>query len=459
MRSNLSVGIEAMSCQYNWSSGVQGTLLSAFFWGYALFQIPGGFLTNKFGGKLIFGVGVLMTSILTCLVPLVITGSFNPIKEDLQKITCVCNNDIAKGWGFKHGHYKQYDEHGEIGICDENSWFYGLLFLRILMGMCEAVTYPAVYGILSLWVPAAERSLLSMLSCSGAYMGVLIAFPSSSLLVTYNYWPNVFYLFGFLGCVWSLFWFVLATTPSSDKYITPAEYEYIQHGKDHSESEQLVPWRIIFCDLSCWACYAAHFGYNWVGYTSLTYLPTYLNKALGYNMYESGFLSMFAYVLMFVSAWICGIAADKLINHGILSVVATRRLFVIIGFGLSAGTMLPCAFFEDKTLCMILMCTSSGIIGVSMAGWMTNYLDISGKHAASCYAVGNTIATIPGILSPIITGHALGKDPGLHEWATIFILGFVVLTVTGIFFVCTVNDQHYKKKKLYSELHASWWED
>jgi MFS family permease len=68
MRSNLSVGIEAMSCQYNWSSGVQGTLLSAFFWGYALFQIPGGFLTNKFGGKLIFGVGVLMTSILTCLV-------------------------------------------------------------------------------------------------------------------------------------------------------------------------------------------------------------------------------------------------------------------------------------------------------------------------------------------------------------------------------------------------------
>jgi MFS family permease len=62
------VGIEAMSCQYNWSSGVQGTLLSAFFWGYALFQIPGGFLTNKFGGKLIFGIGVLMTSILTCLV-------------------------------------------------------------------------------------------------------------------------------------------------------------------------------------------------------------------------------------------------------------------------------------------------------------------------------------------------------------------------------------------------------
>ena len=49
---------------------VLGWILSAFFYGYILTQIPGGWLAERVGGKWVFGVGVVMTSLLTLLTPL-----------------------------------------------------------------------------------------------------------------------------------------------------------------------------------------------------------------------------------------------------------------------------------------------------------------------------------------------------------------------------------------------------
>lgn len=56
--------------EFNWDEQTQGIVLGAFFYGYVLTQVPGGRLAELFGGKLVYGIGVLITAIFTLLTPI-----------------------------------------------------------------------------------------------------------------------------------------------------------------------------------------------------------------------------------------------------------------------------------------------------------------------------------------------------------------------------------------------------
>merc|ERR1719433_367592 len=104
-RVNLSVAIEPMSCEFNWSSKTQGLVLSSFFWGYIVMQVPGGWLASTpLGAKTIFGISVIGTAVMTMLVPLVTSGR---IDGGTPTLDCVCDSSVADGWCFREGVYIQ----------------------------------------------------------------------------------------------------------------------------------------------------------------------------------------------------------------------------------------------------------------------------------------------------------------------------------------------------------------
>ena len=70
LRSNLSTAIIPMAAQFGWSKTDQGAILSAFFIGYVVGQLPGGVLTLRFGGSAVFLVGIFVTAVLTLLTPI-----------------------------------------------------------------------------------------------------------------------------------------------------------------------------------------------------------------------------------------------------------------------------------------------------------------------------------------------------------------------------------------------------
>jgi MFS family permease len=119
-RVNISVAIIPMAADLDWGMRTQGMVLSSFFVGYLLLQIVGGLLADRFGGKVVLGVGVLLWSLFTILTP------------------------PAASIG--------------LGL---------LLATRILMGMGEAVTFPSIYSLYSRWVPITERSRAVGLANSG----------------------------------------------------------------------------------------------------------------------------------------------------------------------------------------------------------------------------------------------------------------------------------------------------
>uniref|UniRef100_A0ACB8G2Z8 Uncharacterized protein n=1 Tax=Sphaerodactylus townsendi TaxID=933632 RepID=A0ACB8G2Z8_9SAUR len=70
-----------------------------------------------------------------------------------------------------------------------------VIFVRILQGLVEGVTYPACHGIWSKWAPPLERSRLATTSFCGSYAGAVIAMPLAGILVQYTGWSSVFYVY------------------------------------------------------------------------------------------------------------------------------------------------------------------------------------------------------------------------------------------------------------------------
>lgn len=209
-----------MAKYYGWSQTTVGVIQSAFFWGYVLTQIPGGYLADRFGGKHVLAAGVVMWSTMTLLTPL------------------AASSNIAL-----------------------------LLLARALLGVGEGVAMPAMNNMISRWVPGAERSRSLSLVYSGMYLGSVVGlWLCPNFIVSFG-WPSVFYIFGALGFVWWGFWqFLASSSPQVSPTISEPELSYITDSLSDRAARPVpkdIPWRLLLSKKPTWAIIVAHFCSTW----------------------------------------------------------------------------------------------------------------------------------------------------------------------------------------------------
>ena len=195
LRVNMSVAAPQMKVDLNWTEVQKGYVLSSFYWGYALGQLPASFYAQKFGSKTLFGLSILIPSFLTLLVP----------------VACRYHFSLA-------------------------------LFIRMAIGFFESASFPAIYHFFPHWIPLEEKTVMFSTTIAGSFLGEIIAFSLSGLLVSgeievnntqIDGWPSVFYLFGFIGILWYPYWMYMAyETPGQHPYMSNEERALIQHGKE-----------------------------------------------------------------------------------------------------------------------------------------------------------------------------------------------------------------------------------
>jgi len=446
-RVNLSVAIEPMSCEFGWKSSGQGVILSSFFWGYIILQVPGGWLaSSSIGAKPVFGVAVAGTALLTFFIPLVSSGK---IDGGTPGLTCRCDDSIAKDWCFNEGVYTQNDCGSIKDTCtaDEGELLrrYMMIALRVLTGLCESASYPAMFAMLRWWAPEQEKSTMVAISFSGAYLGTLITFPIASILVEARAlwcWPSVFYVFGSVGILWALPWFCcISNEPETDPFISKGEEEYIRHSRKTVTLPAFwdIPWRILLTHKNLIAGYVLHWAGNWQLYTFLTFLPIYLDKEIGFDMKKAGFVEVLPYLAIFIVTLVAGVASDHLITSKILTPINTRRLMAFMQTIVCAIGLILCGLTKNATLVIIIMTLANGFLGTSAASYGSNYIDLAPAYSGILYGVSNMFATLPGILSPIVTGFILGKsETGMGKWMLVFaitalinIFGFLFYMIFG----------------------------
>ncbi|CAF1209802.1 unnamed protein product [Rotaria sordida] len=384
-----------------WTKTIQGIILGAYFWGYIITQIPAGYLAGRFGPRYLFGGAMIVSSLVTVFMPLV-----------------------------AHVHW--------ILFC----------ILRLLVGLAHGTIWPCMTVIMAHWAPIHERGKLMGFMNAGAQAGNAFALSIGGLMCSWHIaggWPFIFYSAAVLGFIWGIIWILFYTnSPRNHRFISIQEKEYIlqhtnQQLSDSTKIEFHAPWRAILTSRACWALFIVHTCSNWGTYTFLTSTPKYMNEVLKFNITSNGLLSSVPYIVLWLNINISGFIADVIIRKNLLTTTNTRKLFNILGNLVPAIFVLGLAFMtcQLKYVAVVLLTIGVAFQGCCFGGgYLLVANDIAPAYTGIVFGISNTLATIPGIISPYVVGALTEKDP--NNWRIIFficvaiyIIGMIAFTFLG----------------------------
>jgi ACS family sodium-dependent inorganic phosphate cotransporter len=384
-RVNISVAIIPMAEQFGWSDTQRGLVLSSFFIGYLVTQVAGGSLAARFGGKVVLGFGVLWWSLFTLLTPLSAFASF-PF----------------------------------------------LIATRILMGLGEGVAFPATYNLLGRWVPPKERTRAAAFNLSAIPLGTLFAVMTTPIIALTFGWPAIFYLFGATGFIWFLFWWPLAGD-RPEKPMDPAVSTQAVEG-DASQRKRTIPWREILGKKAVWAIIVAHFCNNWGLYVLLAWLPSYFSSQLNVDLRAVWIYISLPWIVNFLTGNFAGWLADRMIASG-RSVTFVRKSLQVVGSTGPALALIALANTQSAVTAVTVLCVALGLGAFSFAGFASNHLDVSPRHAGAIFGISNTAGTIPGIVGVALTGILVDSTgsyaSAFYVTALVYMIGLVFYLVYG----------------------------
>ncbi|KAH9514175.1 hypothetical protein Btru_030464 [Bulinus truncatus] len=382
------------SGEFDWDKITRSELLSMYFYGYIVTQIPSGWLASRYGGKRVWGWNMFLSAV-CCLV------------------TPIC----------------------------ARTHVYLLYFVRFLLGVAAGVTFPCLHALLGKWSPPLERTILTACTFSGIALGNIVTFSISGFLCHNGFdngWGSIFYLSGIFNMVWVVAWFTLtADTPSQHRWITEREKVYIETsiGKGDVKKVRYVPWIKMFTSGPLWAVIVGHFCSNYLAYTLITSLPTFMKESLNFDIKQNGLLSALPYVCQFFSTVAVGHVADWIRQKGWMSTKNVRKSFQVFSF---LGITLFVAIVgqmtcEQRHIAVFFLCLCTVFNSISRGGYVVNHLDLAPSYAGILFGITNTAGTIPGMIAPIIAG-ALTPNRTAEEWKAVFYVCAAVAAFGAVVF-------------------------
>ena len=392
-RVNISVAIIPMQEQFGWSDSQVGFIFSSFYIGYMLTMALGGYLSDKFGGKLVLGYGVVMWSIFTILTPLA-----------------------------------------------AHNGFFALFIMRVLMGIGEGVTFPAWQSLYARWIPFKERTRAIAFTNSGISIGTIIGYIGTQMIIISLGWEWAFYIFGIVGLVWFIFWNRnVSSYPAEHKKISSKELEYISENAPSSEPAKKIPLKDLLLNKPFLAIVAATFANNWSLFVFLSFLPKFIDNELGIDLESRIFviLIIIPSIISVLALNAGGFLADKMIRNGI-KVVKVRKIVNSIGFFGSAFCLFLIPLFESISIIIILICITNLFTGAAAGGFGVNHADIGPNSTGTLVGVASTFGMIAGILGNAVSGLVLEIT---NSWTLIFYIAASLIVMGGLIYLLYASDQ------------------
>ena len=392
-RVNISVAIIPMQEQFGWSDSQVGFIFSSFYIGYMLTMALGGYLSDKFGGKLVLGYGVVMWSIFTILTPLA-----------------------------------------------AHNGFFALFIMRVLMGIGEGVTFPAWQSLYARWIPFKERTRAIAFTNSGISIGTIIGYIGTQMIIISLGWEWAFYIFGIVGLVWFIFWNRnVSSYPAEHKKISSKELQYISENAPSSEPAKKIPLKDLLLNKPFLAIVAATFANNWSLFVFLSFLPKFIDNELGIDLESRIFviLIIIPSIISVLALNAGGFLADKMIRNG-MKVIKVRKIVNSIGFFGSAFCLFLIPLFESISIIIILICITNLFTGAAAGGFGVNHADIGPNSTGTLVGVASTFGMIAGILGNAISGLVLEIT---NSWTLIFYIAASLIVMGGLIYLLYASDQ------------------
>lgn len=401
--SNIIGDLKLDKGQFGWAIGL-------FFWSYALFQVPAGWLCDVFGSRktlLVYVVG--WSAVTMCL-------------------------------GFAN-----------------SLWMF--LLLRILLGVAQAGAYPSAAGYIKKWIPLAGRARANSMVTMGGRFGGAIAFfftPLFMLLVGWllgietGRWRLVFAFYGFLGAIWAVFyWFQFRETPRQHPACNAAEIELVEQGIISGTAPPKLPWRELLTHPNVWLLSIAGFFINigWIFLVSFqtSYLEETYGEELGRMMGAGkdpaaikqaiealkGPLTAATGMAGMLGSVIGGILADILLRR--FGRKWGRRIPGIFAGCVAASIYILSLYIHNVWVFLGLMASIYFLTDLGLGALWATYQDFGGKYVSSVLGFANMCGNLGAALFAVVIGYLADAD----LWPIVFMIssGSFLIVASVWFFV------------------------
>lgn len=331
---------------------MMGYVFGIFAIGYALFQIPAGWFSDRAGPRHALTIVVIVWSLFTALTGAVWTAI-------------------------------------------------SLLVVRFLFGVGEAGAYPGATRALYSWLPAKERGLGQGIFHSGARIGAAVSLILMPWLIELIGWRWTFVLNAILGLVWGGVWWIwYRNEPGEHAAVNDAEADLIQRGiSEERVPTSAVPYIQIVTSANVLLAMFQYAASNITFFISITWLQPYIRETWGD---EFAWVASLPLLGGAVALWLSGWLVTTLHRRGLP--VASRRIPAMIGYALGAIGLLLCTqMVAAATVWPFIACFALATFGVEMTlspSWAF-CMDIGGARSGAVSAAMNMVGNMGAAVSAV----------------------------------------------------------
>lgn len=369
-----------------------GAVFAAFSLSYALFQLPWGWLADRFGPRRVLTVIVCFWSTFTMA--------------------------TAAAWNAG-----------------------SLLAIRFLFGIGEAGGFPAATRAMSKWFPPSERGFTQGVTHTGARVGGAITLPLAVWIGHVSSWRVIFLVFGLIGLAWAVVWYryyrdrpedhpgvnatELATIRGVSKLTIPTR-DGSGDGTTQPEVDR-VPWRVLLRNRNMQLICVMYGGTVYTGWIYFSWFPTYLVETRGFGIVESGLYGSLPLWVGAIANSVGGWLSDRLVM--LRGLRFGRRSVAITGLTAAVVFMMGGALAADSSTALILLILAAGALELTVGVSWAVTIDVGSQFPGTVSALMNSSGNLAGALSPLVFGILVAW---IGSWAAPFILASALLLVSAV---------------------------
>ena len=377
-RVNLSTAAPFLQKDLGLSNTQLGFAFSAFAYSYAIFQVIGGWFSDRIGSRL---------TLLLCGLIWVLTT---------------------------------------IGTGAAGS-FTALLALRFMLGIGEGATLPAAGRALTSWTPAAQRGFAQGITHSCSRLGNAVTPPIVAFLIVAFSWRTAFVVLGALTAIWVVVWWVcFRDDPRSHPRITQEDLaelpDFVATGFGVARQ---VPWGPVVRRMA--PTMLVYFCYGWTGWLFFTWLPTFFLHGYNLNIKNTALFSSGVFFAGVVGDTVGGLISDRILQRG-GGVEAARRNVMVVSFGGALIFLLPVLLTTNLYVITASLAVAFFMLELTIGPVWAVPMDVAPHYAGTASGLLNAGSAVAGIISPIVFGLVIDAT---GNWTLPF-AGSVVLLLVGI---------------------------
>jgi sugar phosphate permease len=376
-RVNISTAAPLIKADLGLSNTELGLAFSAFAYPYAIFQLIGGWLGDKFGPRATLGVSGFVVCTATAL-----TGAVGGLAS--------------------------------------------LFAVRLVLGFGEGSTFPTATRAMSAWMPAESWGFAQGVTHSASRIGNALTPPVIAWLIMMVSWRGSFAVLGIVSLIWVAVWvWFFRDDPRSHPSMTDAEAAQLPAPARPADAERpKVPWPRIARRIL--PVTGVDFCYGWTLWMFLSWIPSFFFQHFHLDLKHSALFASGVFLSGVVGDTLGGIVSDQILKR--TGNIRTARCLVIAGGMFGAFLfMIPVVVAHDLTV--VALCLSAAFFCNEMVVapiWAVP-MDIAPRYAGSASGVMNFGFGMAGIISPFVFGYTIDLT---GSWTVPF-LGSIGLLLIG----------------------------